>query len=291
MRRLHGCVRVLALAATLLAIAGAVVARRAEARFAEVLRGFGQQLTQLHELSAHSVPRRLFVNGLELGVVSASTKLPVSEALSRFQTLCHGVKDVDVPSALKQELDAPGMHDPLNQGGVVRKETEHEGFVACLDTGERLTGEGLLGRLQEFSRTRDLQSLGALHYAFARRSGELTTLVMFWTEGEAKLEDLFKEGQDAPGRDLFEVPRPGKSKRVLSAFEQGQPYGLALYRVTGQSLVAASGTYAVLLREGGWHVQAGQEGVLRATKVGRGLFVRMRKGRSGDVLVSVLDVG
>ena len=291
MKRVWGLLRVLGLAVVLLSSVGVVVAKRAEARMTEVLRGFGEQLVQLHDLSVHSAPRQLFVNGLRLGVVSASTALPVNEALDRFQSLCHGVRDLDVSATLRQKLAAPNLQDETNRAGVIREQTEHEGFVACIDAGERLDGEAWLNRLQVFGRTQDLSALGQMHYALARRHGETTTLVLFWTEGKAKLTELFKQGQDAPGRDLVDVPRPATGKRLLSAFEQGVPYGLAFYRVEDQPLAAVVAAYEANLREGGWRVEGTRKGAVKATKGDRSLLVRVRAGRESQVIVSLLDLG
>jgi hypothetical protein len=291
MKRFYGLSRVLGLSIALLVVVSVVVIQQAEARFAEVLHGFGEQLAELQDLSTHSAPRKLFVNGLELGVVSASTKLSVSDALDRFQSLCHGVGKVDVPAVVRQKLETAETLGAFSQNGVIREQSEHEGFVACLDMGERLDGVSLLGRLQEFGRTQDLKSLGGLRYALARRHGETSTLVLFWTEGNAKFAELFPKGHDAPGRDLFDVPRPAQAKRVLSAFEQGQPYGLAFYRIEGQSLSAVRAAYDLTLQQAGWRTEMARDGSVRARKVRRSLLVRIRAARRSAVLVSVVDVG
>lgn len=291
MKQVWGLLRVLGLATLILSVTGVVAVRRAEAHFTEVLRGFGEQLAALHELSTHSAPRKLFVNGLELRVLSASTPLPVTDALDRFQSLCHGVRDLDVPASLKQNLEKAGSLGPLNESGVIREQTEHEGFVACIDTGTRIDGAAFVRRLEEFGRTKDLKSFGEMRYALARSRGGQTTLIMFWTEGEAKLADLFKKGQDAPGRDLRDVPRPAGSTRVLSAFEQGAASGLAFYRVEGQALSTVSAAYEGALRNGGWRLSKGKNGTVTASKGERGLFVRMKARGDGRVNVGILDLG
>jgi hypothetical protein len=290
MKRVYALLRVLGLALTLLTVTVAITAKRAEARITEVLHGFGEQLAQLHELSSHSVPRKLFVNGLELGVVSASTTLPVGEALNRFQSLCHGVSELNVPAAVRQKLEASSSLEHLKKATVLREETDHEGFVACLDTQEPIDGAALLGRLQAFRRTQDLKSLGQLRYALVRRRGDTTTLIVFWTEGEAILTEQFKKGQDAPGRDLSDVPRPADAKRILSAFEQGQPYGLALYRIEGKHVADVRDAYEAALRQAGWLLEKDSPGgIVRASKGERVLVVRAKAGRGGQVLVSLID--
>jgi hypothetical protein len=290
MKRVCALLRVFGLALVILSLAGVVAARRAEAHFTEVLRGFGEQLGALQGLSLSSTPRKLFVNGLELRVVTATTTLPVFDALNRFQSLCHSVGQVDVPATVKQKLEAANGSGFLSSAGVLRQEAKNEGFLGCLDTGERLDGETLLARLTEFGKTGDLQSLGQLRYTLARRHGNQTTLLMFWTEGSTQLHGMFPRTGDAPGRDLADVPRPEHSRRLLSASELGQPYGLVFYRVEGR-LEAVAAAYRDVLRRQGWVVQEPLKREITARKGGRTLAVRVSEKRAGQVVVGLSELG
>jgi hypothetical protein len=290
-KRLGGLLRVFGLAVTILLVTAGVTIKRAEGHFAEVVRGFGEQVAQLHDFSAHSVPRKLFVNGLTLGLLSTSTEMPVADALERFQSLCHSVGSVDVPATLKQKLESLQTEGALGQAGVIREQTEHEGFVACLDLGEGLSGETLLKRLTEFGKTGDLQSLGQLHYALARRQSGVTTLLVFWTEGSTKLRELFPKTGDAPGRDLSELPRPTGGRRLLSAFEQGATNGLASYELGKVSIRSALAGYTSRLKSQGWQTVQTKNGVIVAEKAGRKVMVQgWEKGR-GEAIISLLDLG
>lgn len=290
MKWILGSLRVLGVALAILSVTGAVAARRAEAHFTEVLRGFGEQLAALQGLNLSSTPRSLFVNGLELRVVTATTTIPVKEALNRFQSLCHSVGQVDLPAKVKQKLEASNGSGFFSSAGVLRQEGENEGFLGCLDTGERVDGETLLARLTAFGKTGDLKSLGQLRYVLARRRGNQTTLLMFWTEGSTQLKGMFPKTGDAPGRDLLEVPRPEHSRRLLSASEQGQPFGLVFYRVDGRRDAVAA-AYRELLRQHGWAVELGQKGQLTAKKGERSLAVRVTEKRPGQVVVGLSELG
>ncbi|HEY5955671.1 MAG TPA: hypothetical protein VIV60_03915, partial [Polyangiaceae bacterium] len=220
-QRILGLLRVLGLAICILAAAIAYCVRRAEAKLIESLRGFGDDLARLGELTPHSTPHQLMLNGVTLRLVTASTPLAVPAALDRFQSLCHTVGDLDLPATLKQKLQAEAVATSSASLGVLRNDTDEAGVLGCVDLGAGLTFEGFLSRLKEFGNDFNLKTLGQMRYAKAQRYGDRTNLVMFWTEGDMKLKELFPKVGDAPGRDLTLVPRPKAGQRLLSAYEEG----------------------------------------------------------------------
>jgi hypothetical protein len=283
--------RVLALALVMLAIVTAVTLRQAQARFDEVLGRFGQALAQLDRFSAHSAPRKLFVNGLELHIESLSTPLNVSDALDRFSGLCHSAADVALSEQVKRKLTPRPVDSQRSSVGTVREESDTEGYFGCLDVGVGQTSDGLLSRLIDLNRTMNLRSLGQLRYALARSHGKKTTLVVLWTEGDFKLRELFPKDRDAPGRDLQGVPRLAGTKRVLSAFEEALPYGFVAYRLAGPSPAAAMASYAGLLEADGWTVTRAKTGMMAAEKDGRRVLVQAREVRAGAVVLTLSDLG
>jgi hypothetical protein len=292
MKQFAGLLRVLGLAVVLLLLALAITVKQAEAHLVEALRGFGAQLAGLDGMKLHSEPRRLVVNGLELGVVTASTSLSVKDALDRFEGVCQSVGKLDLPATVKQQLERAAGSATLRPNGILREEAESEGFLACLDLGARTDGEGILSRLGEFGRTKQLSSLGQLRFALARRRDDRTSLLMFWTEGDAQISNLFPKTRDALGRDLDDVPRPADSQRLLSALEQGKPFGLVLYRIVGKSQNEVVRSYRALLTEQGWQLaQESPGGVLVARKGDRTVLVRAAANRADKVIVTLSDLG
>lgn len=291
MKNFWGCLRVLGLSLGTLGLVIALTLHQAEARFVESLRGFADELAKVQNLSVHTAPRVLNVNGLELHLVTATTHLGVTEALNRFQSACRGVGQIDLPATVRQKLEAEQDGPNAVPSGVLRQDADLEGFLACLDVGEGLDGPRFLDRLSEFGRTHNLRSLGQLRYALARRSGDQTTLLMFWTEGDAKLSEMFPRVGDVAGRDLAAIPRPLTARRILSAFEQDMPYGLVTYAVKAHSPRAALDAFDAQLRAAGWKTQSTRPGALLAEKSGRRVFAEARLGREKQVTITILDLG
>lgn len=279
------------MALAMFALVVVLVLRKAEAQVKESLRGLGHQIAQLDGLSPHSAPRKLTMNGLEFGVVTAATSMGVSESLNRFQSLCRTVAQVDFSATVRRRLEEKVTVAPPEPKGVIRQDGEEEGFLACLDLGAGVTEDSLLLHLVEFGKTGNLQALGQLRYALARRSEGVTTLLMLWTEGDAKLTELFPKIGDAPGRDLWELPRPKDSRRILSAFEGTRSNGLASYEITNQLKRVVVDGYRASLREQGWHLDEAKNGTLIAEKAGRTVLVRTNERRAGRVVMSFLDLG
>lgn len=291
MRRLFGMFRVLGLAALMLGAVTALTLHRAQAQLKESLSGLGQQIIQLDGFLPHSAPRKLFVNGLEFNVETVGTPLGVTDALNRFQGLCHSVGQVDLPVAVRQKLESGSTDSPLAGAGVIRQDADNEGYVGCLDVGAHLNGEGLLAHLVEFGKTQNLRSIGQLRYAMARRHEGTTTLVVLWTEGDTKLSEMFPKNADVPGRDLDGIPRPTEGRRLLSAFEHAMPYGIAAYRIEGLSKVTVLANYKAQLRQLGWKLHDVGSRLTQAEKDGRRVLLRVTEKRLGAVILTVSDLG
>lgn len=292
MKRVWGCLRVVGVAMVLLALGVTLTARSASAHLVESMRGLGEQIARLHELRIHSAPRRLVLNGLGLRVMTASTPLEIDAALDRFQSLCHSVGQIDLPALVRQRLAEQSREGAFDSTGVIRHQAEHEGFLACISVDQATDGEGLLARLKAFGSTGNLRSLGQFRYALARRQADVTTLVMFWTEGDARLGEMFPREGDAPGGDLVAVPRPPEARRILSGFEEGLPYGFAAYEAAAdQRSEAALAQYEDVLHREGWRTRPTKKGSIIAEKAGRRVIVRVSEASSGRAVVSLCDLG
>jgi hypothetical protein len=276
--------RALFCGAALVSIAGYGSLRVARAEVRERLRGFGAELASWQSARPHSASRRLSVNGLELGLLTLSTSESVSEVLDRFHARCRERAGFAVPEALKSELTSP-------LDGTFREESEEEGLIACLDTERPLAFEELSERLRAFGKSGDLAAIGELRYAFARREGSRTTIVALWTEGAAKLFELFPKSGDAPGRDPRDVPRPPGSRRLLSGIEHGMPYSLTIYQAETQSKEELRRWYAEVLAEAGWNAFARRtDGPLMVQKGERTLSIDVGHAKNGQTVVSVAEL-
>lgn len=261
--------------------------RSAHAHLGETLLTFGDQLVKWQGMKANSGPRRLYVNGLGLGLITLSTELDVAHALDRFQDLCRKRGGLAVPSALAEKLGP----DTQVFDGSFRQESAAQGVLACLDSGHPLSLSELTERLTRLRDTGDLAALGDLRYVLARRSGATTTLLVFWTEGSAPLFQLFPKTGDAPGRDPKDLPRPPASQRTLSAAEQGAPYALTLYRTPNQTPDQLRQWYRRELKGSGWHVREDSSvSALHAQRRGRSLLVAFSGAKTTGAVATVAEL-
>lgn len=226
------------------------------------------------EARLHSAPRRLFVNGLELRLVTASFDEELGAVLDRFQGACRRSGGLRLGDA-KAEL--------AHLDTSLRRESDSEGVLACLDTGGPLALNQVIARLEGFLETGDLGDVGSLRVVRAQRGRGRTTVLALWTEGSAPLSRLFPSRGDAPGRDPLDFPRPPGTRRVLSAFEAGEPYALTVYREEDGAEADSERVraYRASLEGRGWRVTERARGALVAIRSERTLVVQRRRGKSG----------
>jgi hypothetical protein len=268
---------------TMLVLAGITLSwRSAEARLSEVMLGFGDELVHWQGGRAQSTPRSLSINGLELKVVTLTTQLSVRETLDHFDSLCRRRGGVKLPASA-------ALIPATTLGGVFRQDTERQGVLACLDTERPLELGELSARLARLGTQDDLKVLGELRYFLARRSGDRTTLLALWTEGAAPLRSLFPKTGDAPGRDPQGLPRFPGARRLLSAREHGQPYGLTLHE-TPKRAADVNAWYEQALRAAGWTIDS-NGGSLTARRGDRTVLVRVRASSAGRTVVSLAELG
>jgi hypothetical protein len=262
--------------------------RSAHAHLGESLLGFGDQLAKWQGVKALSGRRQLNVNGLALGLMTLSTDLDVTHVLDRFQDLCRKRGGLAVPASLAKKLGSGARAFD----GSFRQESAAQGVLACLDSDHPLTLSELGERLTRLRDTGDLAALGDLRYVLARRSGDTTTLLVFWTEGSAPLFSLFPKTGDALGRDPKDLPRPPTSQRMLSAAEQGAaPYSLTLYRVANQTPEQLRQWYRRELENSGWRVvHDSSSRTLHAQRPGRSLLVTFTSSTTSGAVATVAEL-
>ncbi|HKY34635.1 MAG TPA: hypothetical protein VJN18_01740 [Polyangiaceae bacterium] len=220
------------------------------------------------------------INGLELRLMTLTTQLSVAGALDHVQQTCRG------------GLRAPALAGKLEASlldGVFRQDTERQGVLACLDTGGALEVTELAARLSRVQESGNLNDLGKLHYVLARRSGTTTTLLVLWTEGDARLFNLLPKSGDAPGHDLRDWPRPPGVRRLLSAVEHGQPYAMTLYDADHQPAHRLTAWYEAALTKAGWSVTRSQSGFW-AHRAERSVLLQVQTNSSGKTVITAAEL-
>lgn len=255
--------------------------RVARATLGERLLGFGSQLSRWQGFRLTTAPRTVSVNGAELNMVVASSSLPLRVALDRIEAVCDQAGGIDgaklVPKLLREA-------SPVNQSwlkGHVRQESEHEGVIACLDTGGPLALGELTARLHAFAQSGDLNNVGAFRYATARRTGNVTTVLLIWVDGPLPLRVMFPRHGDAPGVDPAAVPRPPGSVRLLSGIEHGAPYSLTAYRTQAATPERLLAWYRPTLRAAGFVVEDAKHGILIARQGSGTLLIQASSTHQG----------
>lgn len=148
--------------------------------------------------------RVLVLNGQQLEIVTRSVDGSMESILADLQATCRA-----------------GSGDARQNGG--------EGYFLCL---EELGTLEWPERFAAFSESHDVADLGPVRYVYVseRRDGSGALLVSMQPLGSFVLDDLVPDpNRDVAGGDPTSVPRPDGSRRVLSAEERGQPYGITMY--------------------------------------------------------------
>jgi hypothetical protein len=190
--------------------------------------------------------RKLHLNGVRVSFRTQTIEAPLVDVLAHYETLCR--------------TRGAGLADQLRTIATQTGGSDRAGYVACLDMGDAPQSLGtLVSRFVSFSETGDLRELGALRYALARRitgnSRESTFLLTMWADSAVHLHRMLPHGgADAAGHDPVGVPRPLGSQRILSVWEDQQPSGIFVYRVTAKSAEELDAFYRSELPKHGWMV-------------------------------------
>ena len=231
-------VKVLRLTAFLAVVFGGLAfygLRRARADATRVLMGIGAQMMRYANTVTQDDPRALVLNGQPLSFTSGTTHDSVSALLDEYGRRC-------------AQRGVLGERGTLRQGDGVR------GFVACFDAGHEVGPEEALERVRAFLTHKDLSEVGRFRYVYAERGIELTRFITFFADGPVMLDRLLPPEGDAPGRDVSGLERPPGTRRLLSAFEVGQPYGLVIYGGGSDGVDKVVAWYRERLPKAGWTI-------------------------------------
>ena len=180
-------------------------------------------------------PHKVNLSGETAWMSTGMVHQSVKEVLDRFETHCHenGVtgewnKSPEIPADKIDigKLDLSVMRDDKGT---------NEGSVVCFVKGEN-TPDGLLSKVNSFVKTRDLESLGHLRYAYASSDASGTYVMAMWTDGPFKMDRLVPKPGYEPGSDDPNLPRPANSLRMGSADIEGTTYGTHTYVSTDSPL-------------------------------------------------------
>jgi hypothetical protein len=235
-------------------VGGGFAFRRARAQVGEGLMDLGAQMMRFARARHQDAPRDLMLNGQRIGFSSGTADLSADDVLDFFEARC-----ADADGGLEEQVASLRGERPeafpaeRSASPTLREGDERGGYVACIDFGQSLEVSELGERLASFGRSGDVGDLGEVRFVFAEyddASGS-THFVAMWTAGSFDLNRMFPERGDAPGRDAEGVSRPAGSRRVLSGWERGQPYSLAVYQ-TREDEAALERFYRRALTGAGW---------------------------------------
>jgi hypothetical protein len=235
MRHLRGLARACGYLSVTAIVFSAWSVKSARAEMKEQTVTLGRQMIELARASNHSVTPITF-NGQKMYLASSVSEDSPKTILDRYEAHCKanpgqpaaGWKDVEKQAGGKVE-NAPVVATT----GLMRAGDDVEGTVVCFVRGEE-TKPTAAEAFKAFAETGELGALGKLRYAYAKktRTGH-TLLLTAWTEEKFNLVEMMpEEGKDAPGQDFPELPRVPNGNRALSAYADGMPYGLNIYKTT-----------------------------------------------------------
>lgn len=235
-----------------------VVARQVRAETNEIMMGVGAQMMQYAEADSQDAPRTLFLNGQQLAFGSGHTnEHDVDDVLDFFEARCEG-RDGRLVDQVRELAHAREITPPDTSmlDGTLRESTPRGGYVACFDVGEERDGvEALLGRLTAFTNSGNLAELGGLRYVYARPTEDGGThFLVFHTDDRLNIYEMFPATGDAPGVDAEGLPRPANVRRLMSAWEEGDPHAITMYTSTTRAAGELESWYQDELPRAGWRL-------------------------------------
>jgi hypothetical protein len=215
------------------------------------------------DVVSQDAPRALVLNGQPLSFTAGTSRDPVKVVLDEYARRC-------------------AERGVLGDRGTLREEEgegeRRRGFVACFDAGRPVGAEETLTRVRAFLETMDLARVGGFRYVYAEPGATLTRFVTLSSDGPVRVDALLPAEGDAPGRDVGGLERPPGTRRLLSAFEAGQPFGLVIYGGGAEPADATAAWYRARLPAAGWTI-AGE------TAAGGGHAFELRRGGRRVTLV------
>jgi hypothetical protein len=265
---LHKLLRLSAFLLFAQALGSLFLVRAVRAEVQDLMLSAGAQMMQLGKELGTTTPRTLRLNGAQIRMrVQSSHQHTLKQVLDQFEQRCRGSNGRfyeqlrEAPKTKAWTEDQLALFD-----GVIRVENERGGAVACLDVGdERGSATSLLERARRFVDSGDAASFGELRYVRAERTESGVFAVMMWTDGPLNIKHMFPREGDAPGVEFPDLPRPPNSRRILSAWEEGQRPALNIYAAKDAQPESLDAHYRAELPKLGWELLTppGSDGAVR----------------------------
>ena len=222
----------------------------------EKLLGIGQRMAPfMDDARGIEPPREVHMNGLRMWVAAGKTDRSPSE-LRRWYAERYAGRGT-LTDALTEGLKAAKALPP-SVSGLTQAQfgDDNIGGVAALDLGTGTTPSMLKTLKASLTKlaTGKIGEVGHLRYVYFERTGEGgTRYLTIWTDDQFDLTKFLPAGEndDAPGRDIENVPRYPGTIRVLSADERGRAAQMAVYNGTGSPETAFM-FYQARMQTMGW---------------------------------------
>lgn len=236
--KLMAVARVIAYFGVVSAVLGAYATHEAKAAFTEEGFVLGRDMAKVAELLDHTY--EININGQKAYLASVDTLMPKQDILDRYEEMCRdnngllGEAWKSLPNDKRTIRGTNELTGLVASMGVARKDSEHEGMVACLAKSKNNDGTLSPGEaLANFSKTGELSYIGRLRYVYVTGpspSGRWSVTTL-WTEENFNVDRIGPpEGtDDAPGSDSPTIGRPPSSQRTFSCSITGAPYALRMY--------------------------------------------------------------
>ena len=196
---------------------------------------------------------RMNLNGQTISITSATTDRSPTIVLDYFERECKtradglGERFTTLYDTLRDMPSSTG-----NPGfATLRDERGPKGFVVCFATAGSMSTTEQIRALTDAATSGDLGKIGDVRYVVAESAGGGANVVTAWTHGSFNVRQMFPAEGDAPGKDLPMAPRPEGSRRILTAFVEGAPYGVNVYHLSGSADRAREAVERDLLGKGG----------------------------------------
>ncbi len=262
--------------------------RIARASVMDRLLGIGHRMAPFLD-NAHDVeaPRELHINGLRLWAAAGKTDHAPAEVRHWYAERYAGKGTaMDVATeAFKLAKLMPPTASGLSQAQFG---DDNFGGMAALDLGQGLTMKSLRAAMNQLASGK-IGEVGHLRYMYYERTSTGgTRYLTIWSDDKLDLTKFLPSGtEDAPGRDLEDVPRYPGTVRVLSADERGKPGQLVVYASDAGSRDAAAMFYDARMRTLGWQ---SDERFARTAREQGLTGRRFVNGKGHEVVVDLSDV-
>lgn len=215
--------------------------RAARAEVASKSVQVGRQMTALADsVDDKSEVSKIVLNGQPVYMASSLTKDSPEAVLARYEKHCDENraqstelwKELAAGNAKEHKVDtaSPGAQ-MAESGGTLRGGDRNEGTIMCFVRAPE-SQPTLKEALKTLSETGELNAVGQVRYAYARRGEDGGAHVLaVWTTEKFNVKEFLPEGErDVPGSDFAQLPRPQDSTRIFSIQMEGTPYGVNVYQ-------------------------------------------------------------